>query len=454
MKAKKLAAAAAALTMIASMAAVPMSVSADDTTPGTSGYTAVNGGDVSFDKYLVMKNNATVPNVSFNLTVEPIADSEVKTATSTSLAVMKGPEGIKFKSGVTDVTVVDATETTPATATVAFNSTDTTTPEANKESKSIVFATTTTDDEKFATKTVTLDLSAVSFPEPGVYRYKITETAVTGVAGVTNDTNDTRYLDVYVKNETTGTGAEETNTGNLAIQGYFIHKADDAPRVGTADSSKKSTGFSNAYTTNDLEFRKVVTGNQGSKDKYFKITVKLTNPDSLTISDSDTFQLSGTWTKTPTQNAATIYTAENMTTANNVTSLTYANLKGTDGYSFYIHDGELIELHGIPSGLGYTIIEAEEDYTPSVAMNTTGDVKTDDKAGEGTAIDTSANNTVTDTFLKSDAGVIFTNDRSGNIPTGLISTVAGSLGIVAVGALGITGGAIYMKKKKSEDEED
>ena len=271
---------------------------------------------------------------------------------------------------------------------------------------------------------------------------------------MTNDTNSIRYLDVYVKNATTTTGTTETSTGNLEIQGYFIHTGDAAPVKGTADSSKKSTGLSNAYTTNDLEFRKVVTGNQGSKDKYFKITVKLTNPDSLTISDSDTFQLSGTWTKTPTQNAATIYTAENMTTANNVTSLTYANLKGTDGYSFYIHDSELIELHGIPSGLGYTISEAEEDYTPSVAMNNTGDVKTDDKAGEGTAIDTSANNTVTDTFLKSDAGVIFTNDRAGNIPTGLISTVAGSLGIVAVGALGITGGALYTKKKKSEDEED
>lgn len=443
MRTKKIAAAAAALTMITSMTAMPMSASA---------YTAINGGEVNFDKYLVMKNEATVPNVSFGLTVEPIEDSEVKAATATTLAVMKGPVGIAFKTGVTDITATAATATAPASATVAFKSTDTTDAEANKGSKSIVFKTTGTDDEKFAEKTVTLDLSGVSFSEPGVYRYKITETATTGVAGVTNDTNSIRYLDVYVKNATTTTGTTETSTGNLEIQGYFIHTGDDAPVKGTADSSKKSTGFSNAYTTNDLEFRKVVTGNQGSKDKYFKITVKLTNPDSLTISDSDTFQLSGTWTKTPTQNAATIYTAENMTTANNVTSLTYANLKGTDGYSFYIHDGELIELHGIPSGLGYTISEAEEDYTPSVAMNNTGDVKTDDKAGEGTAIDTSANNTVTDTFLKSDAGVIFTNDRAGNIPTGLISTVAGSVGIVALGIAGITGGAVYLKKKKSEDE--
>lgn len=446
MRNKKFAASVAALAIITSFASViPMSASA---------YTAINGGEVSFDKYLVMKNEATVPNVSFGLTVEPISDTEVKAATPTTLAVMKGPNGIAFKTGVTDVTVTAATATAPASATVAFKSTDITDLEANKGSKSIDFHTTSTTDEKFAEKTVTLDLSNISFSEPGVYRYKITETASTGVAGVTNDTVSVRYLDVYVKNvtTTTDTDAEATTTDTLAIQGYFIHKDNDAPVTGSAVSINKSTGFSNYYATNDLEFRKVVTGNQGSKDKYFKINVKLTNPDNLTISDSDTFLLSGTWTKTPTQNAATTYTADVMTAANNKDSLTYADLKGTEGYSFYIHDGELIELHGIPSGLGYTISETEEDYTPSVTMNSSGDVKTDDKTGDGTDIDTSGKNTVTDTFLKSDAGVIFTNDRAGNIPTGLLSTVAGSAGLVALGLAGIVGGAFYIKKKKSEEE--
>lgn len=446
MKTKKFAALAATLGLTAAVfTAVPMNASA---------YTPISGGEVSFDKYLVMKNEATVPNVNFGLTVEPISDTEVKAATATTLAVMKGPTGIAFKSGVTDVTATAATATDPASAIVAFKSTDATEPEANKESKSIVFQTASTTDEKFAEKKVTLDLSGVSFSEPGVYRYKITETDSTGVAGVTNDTDSVRYLDVYVKNvtTTTGTGTDATTTDSLDIQGYFIHKGNDAPVTGTADSTKKSTGFSNSYSTNDLEFRKVVTGNQGSKDKFFKITVKLTNPDNLIISDSDIFQLSGTWTKTPTKNGATIYEAADMAAANNVTSLTYSQLKGTDGYSFYIHDGELIELHGIPSGLGYTISEMEEDYTPSVAMNSTGDVKTGDKTAEGTDIDTSANNSVTDSFLKSDAGVIFTNDRAGNIPTGVLSTIAGSIGIVLIGIAGIAGGMFCLKKKKSEEQ--
>lgn len=445
MKKKRLLAAIASLGIIASSAILPMSASAAGT------YTPVNGSEFSIDKYLVMKNEANVPNVSFGLTIEPIPAGEVKAATDTTLAVMQGPAGIKFKTG-TDITVTDATTTAPASATVAFKSTDTTIPEASKGSRSISFMTTETTDEKFAEKKVTIDLSGVAFTEPGVYRYKITENEATGVAGVTDDENTVRYLDVYVKNETTGTGSEETETGRLAIQGYFIHTGDDSPLKGNADSSKKSTGFTNTYTTNDLEFRKKVTGNQASKDKYFKITVKLLNPDNLTISDSDTFTLTGSWEPEPVGNAATTYSAEDMKAANNKTSLTYADLNGDEGYSFYISDGELIEIHGIPSGLGYTITETEEDYAPSVAMNDRGDVKTGDKDGEGTDINTSAKNSVTDTFLKSDAGVVFTNDRAGNIPTGILSTVAGSVGIVAVGAAGVLGGVIYIKKKKSEEE--
>lgn len=454
MKMKRLAASAAALTMIASMAAVPLSASA---------YAPINGGDVTFEKYLVMKNEASVPNVTFELIVEPISDAEVKPATDDTLAVMKGPEGIKFKSGVSDVTVSDpvaasgTTPAKPATASVAFKVNDTTHAEADKGSKSIVFKTTSTTDEKFAEKKVTLDLSGVSFPEPGVYRYKITETSSSGVAGITNDTNNVRYLDVYVKSETTNTG--ETASDTLAVQGYFIHSDDTAPTAGvTADSTGKSTGFSNLYDTNDLEFRKVVTGNHGSKDKYFKITVRLTNSDNLKIADNDTFILTGNWDKTPSKTHSTIYDADTMKGdsthtggGNNRGSVTYGDLKG-EGYSFYIHDGQLIEIHGIPTGLGYVVTEVEEDYNPSVAMNTDGDVKTDDKTGEGTAIDTTVKNSVTDTYLKDDAGVVFTNDNAGNLPTGLLSTVAGAAGLVVLGAAGVVGGTIYVKKKRSEEE--
>ncbi len=157
MRLKRIAAPIAALTLITSTAVmVPMS-------SGAAAYTAINGGEFSFEKYLVMKNEATVPNVDFGLTVEPIADSEVIDATTSTLAVMKGPSGIKFKSGVADVTPKAATATEPASATVSFKSSDTTISEENKGSKSLSFKTADTTDEKFAEKIIKLDLSEAMF---------------------------------------------------------------------------------------------------------------------------------------------------------------------------------------------------------------------------------------------------------------------------------------------------
>lgn len=447
MKTKRFAAAVASLGIIAAIAGtVPMSA-------GAAGlYAGVKGGEVSFEKYLSMKNEATVPNVSFGLKVEAISDSEVKAATNSTLAVLKGPDTaenhIKFKSSVAGVTVGDDTKT----ASVAFSSTDTTESEDTKGAKSTCFRTSTGADEKYATKTVTLDLSDVTFDEPGVYRYKITEVETTHVAGVSDDTNNVRYLDVYVKN------VEDNTQKKLEIQGYYIHTGDEAPVTGNADSSKKSTGFGNYYDTNDLAFRKNVTGNQGSKDKYFKITVTLDNPDGLTVDDSDTFKLEGEWDKTPSANSATIYSVDDMKTANNINTITYGDLKA--GYSFYVHDQQRIEIQGIPSGLGYTVAEEPEDYVPSAALDQNGDIKTGDK-GENAGTDIIVNDeqgknnmkTVSDSFLKSDAAVIFTNDRAGNIPTGVLMSVAGSAAIAAIGIAGIFAGSFYLKKKRSEDEQ-
>ena len=121
MKTKRFAAAVASLGIIASIsAAVPISAGAEGL------YTGVRGGEVSFEKYLSMKNEATVPNVSFGLQVDTISDTEVKPATNSTLAVLKGPDTednhIKFKSGVTDVTVEQDTKK----ASVSFSSSDTT----------------------------------------------------------------------------------------------------------------------------------------------------------------------------------------------------------------------------------------------------------------------------------------------------------------------------------------
>ena len=100
MKMKRIAAAVSSISLSAMMmlCAMPMSASAANT------YTPISGGEVTFEKYLVLKKEATVPNVEFSFSAAPIEDSEVLEATGQTLAVMKGPSGIKFKAG-TDVTV-------------------------------------------------------------------------------------------------------------------------------------------------------------------------------------------------------------------------------------------------------------------------------------------------------------------------------------------------------------
>lgn len=68
---------------------------------------------------------------------------------------------------------------------------------------------------------------------------------------------------------------------------------------------------------------------------------------------------------------------------------------------------------------------------------------------DGVVADTK--NKITDTALTANAEVTFTNTKGGVIPTGVIVSVAGSAGIVAVGVAGVACG-LFMKKKKSDEE--
>lgn len=424
MKNKRIAAVVASLGLAAmAYTAVPVNAGA------AANYTPITGGTYTFDKYLVMKNEATVPNVSFDFQVESAeASGDVKA----------GPAGIKFKADAENNVALNTTNDTKAT--VSFSTADNakTKSEQNKGDKTIAFSTTdNTEDEKYISKALTLDLSGVTFSEPGIYRYIITETNAESVAGISADTNPTRNLDIYVQN---------TSDGELSVQGFVLY-------YGT---NTKSTGFTNNYGTNNIQITKNVTGNQGSKDKHFKINVKLTNPGGLAINDADTFQLAGNYEKTPAHEGDTIYSTEVMA-ANNRTSITYDQLKS--GYSFYLCSGHNIEIKGIPSGLGYEITEYQETYTPDITVS--GDTKTGDKTGEGTDIAGKANSaessadktyTIADTYLKSNAVVTFTNDKAGTLPTGVLMTVAGSAAIAALGIAGVAAGTVYLRKKKSEEE--
>lgn len=318
-------------------------------TPAFAANTPVSGGTTTFNKYLVMDADANVPNVTFGFTIEAGAEQE---ASGGSPAIYAGvtPNLI----AVSDASFTTSDSTTPGTPSNTEDST-----------------------QKYATKSVTVDLSEVTFSKPGIYRYVITETA-TSQDGITNDTNTTRTLDVHVAY------AEGSET-ELKVTSYALHPSDD--------SSKKANGFTNTYATHNLTLEKQVEGNQGDRNKYFKFTVSITNAVKGTVynvdlSDADSNPNVNDGTTNPNQLVAT---------------------DGTVTATYYLKDDQSITIKGLTGGTHYTI--TEESYS-SDGYTTTNTV-------DGTASSqggTTGDETMGDSFHE----VVFTNHKEGIVPTGIL----------------------------------
>ena len=379
-----------------------------------------------FWKCLEMDNDANIPAAEFTFTAS--AGTAIE-ATDSTLAVLAGitPDEIKFTpqggtEGTGSASIVYAAQTKE-------NASDT---EKTESAKNYVeYKANTPDNGHYiAAKKMTLDFSKVVFPEPGVYRYIITESGTN--AGITNDTYTTRTLDVYVEDATTALGGTETK--QLKISGYvmYVGTVTTAPKSGEVttsdtdsdtvengttkthngtepDNAVKSIGFLNTYDSADLTISKTVTGNQGSRDEYFAFTIKLkTNETISVIADGLEFNVTGQ-NKSPQTNAATSYITEIMQTANNIDTLTGAQLK--DGYTLYLQHGDSVTLSGLISGCDFEIVEANNYYTVSTVLSKEGVDATGSEA------------TVTGT-LDVDTTVAYTNKKTGTIPTGVILSVA------------------------------
>ena len=455
MKAKRFLATVASLGLAVSMmSAFTLSASAD------SVYTTIEGDKhTTFDKYLVMESDAVVPNASFSFTIAP-GTAVPAAADGSTLPVLAGIGTPKFTLK-TDTEHANDNENSDTEATVSFSPADTdvsgtTIAESHKgEGKTVKFVTATpNNDEKYAQKKIYIDFSGVEFTEPGIYRYIITEKAAASqAAGVTNDTNSTRVLDVLVVD------ASAENVNKLSISNYVLHDSvTDTPVKGTNDiatMANKSTGFTNTYETYDLEFAKTVAGNMGSKDKYFKFDVSISNVKGaqITVLGQGT-----TFLAAPEKSTTTIYAADVMKTANTTDDDTTrpgqqltANENGAIKASFYLKHGQRVKLVGLPAGAKYTIVEAGEDYTPSIAVSEAV------KEGSGNSADAAVNTDgdgITDmtTGIQGNTTATFTNTRKGDVPTGIFSNIGLSIVVIAVAAAGAAVSLIIIKKKKSEED--
>ena len=487
----------------------------DDTVDTDSAYSDTNGTELVADittnnttmlkKVLEIEDGANIPACSFTFTAT--AGSAVEAGNNT-LAVLAGVDADK----ITYKTVVDSSHTsfaasgsteissttvdgTSSAINVAYAANNVTLGANNGVTGSILTVTNDNvvlsnggDETYYAEKEVELNFSNCRFTEPGVYRYILTETKTETSAntGITNDTDATRTLDVYVEDASyytkTTTGGNDIYTYNkkLRIAGYVMYvgtqqggpkkgdatagtafKAEDGttqltPNTLEVENAKKSVGFKNTYETEDLTFSKTVTGNQGSKDKYFAFTVKIENAVAGTVynvsyaddSNANTTDGNASAMISANPNVATTCISSGVTQPNTIT----IGNNGSAEQRFYLQHGQKIAIRGLAKGTKYTITEAPEDYTPSAVATAGSDKNTGDAKGEGSVI-TLSNNAMSDDYIQGDAVIDFTNTRNGTIPTGVLLSVAApaSMGVLIIGGLAAL--HVQRKRRKSADDE-
>lgn len=325
-------------------------------TPAFAANTPVSGGTETFNKYLVMDADANVPNVTFGFTVMA---GTAQDASGGSPAIYAGvtPNLI----AVSDASFTTSDSTTPGTPSNTEDST-----------------------QKYATKSVTVNLQGVTFNKPGIYRYVITETA-TSQDGITNDTNTTRTLDVHVAY------AEGSET-ELEVTSYALYLTAPATVEDFANTGKVN-GFTNTYTTHNLTLKKQVEGNQGDRNKYFMFTVSITNAVKGTVYNVD------------------LSNADSNPNVNgNVNQLD--RLVATDGTvtaTYYLKDDQSITIKGLTGGTHYTI--TEESYSSDGYTTTNTVDETASSQGDTTDDKTMGN---------SSHEVVFTNKKDGTVPTGIL----------------------------------
>lgn len=170
--------------------------------------------------------------------------------------------------------------------------------------------------------------------------------------------------------------------------------------------------------SNVLKIEKAVTGNLGSKDQYFPFNVVITNGK-----EGNRYNISytnATQEIAANPNAASSY----ITTAIHQPSRTVAaNSEGRSEFTIYLQHGQSIEITGLPDGAIYQITEADNDYKTEYKVNFTKvelvDGEATVKPSERADIEDTTKTISAFANENEDATVVFTNKKSGILPTGI-----------------------------------
>lgn len=377
-------------------------------------YTGVSGSSVSIQKYLVMDSNAAVPNVTFNFSIVGESKANSNTYSGSDASKVTGSPVIGKAVFYELSTKYSSVQNLVSTGIqVVTGKKDPVTLEAG---------------QSYARANVSVDFSGVTFKEPGIYRYKITESAdKTGT--ITNDVKTTRYMDVYV---------EDNGSGKLSVKGYVLHGTaiDPAQDGANINDDAKSEGFVNTMNGKGLSITKQVSGNQASHDEYFKFTLNIAHALPNTTYSVDLSKA----------DATTKVTGVNSEAHNNTATIT-TNEGGNASVEYWLQAGQSVSVNSLSIGTTYTV---SEDKAVMTREGYTTEIKNADDTDGVTNAEFTTNGSVDKADTKID--ISFTNKKSGTIPTGVVMAVAPFAVATLFGGAGAA--TIVMKKRKASGKED
>lgn len=323
---------------------------------------------------------------------------------------------VKTKAGVTGGVTIDS-------STCAWTNNDTMTPGT------------------LSTKPFTITFANTVFTSAGVYRYVIRDTttaATLAAAGVTRDTanyDDTRYLDVYVK--------EDSST--FVIYGYVCFKTQVNPLDDTAgkaaENAVKTQGFVNkggesgtgtdttcdAYYTYNVTVGKTLVNDTEHNDNKFPFTVTFSN-------------------STITQN---IKLSSDISGTADLTELASGTINGLTSTA-NIANGGTVKYIGIPCGTKVEVFEKNNVSTAAYTSECSGaDAAVTSKVISYDEASNTASVECTADAEGTSKTVAFTNTLALISPTGVAMAI---LPFVILMAFGIGFMVVSTTKRKEEYE--
>lgn len=283
-------------------------------------------------------------------------------------------------------------------------------------------------------------INKLTFDRPGIYYWPITKTVADSKGAANPDIPNNNKSQVS-SNGTALVIRVDENSGALL---------DPVVSINVLDADKKPTGnkdalYEDTFTRapGSLTVKNEVTGNQGSKDQYFKYEIEITGMD---LYPGAKLKPIGS---NSVKAAEAKYGEDFGSDFDNLREVTVED-NGKAVITVWLKDQETIEIPGIPQGSNVKYKVTESKNTGYDVTNTHTDPEDSKKTVPGTG-DVVGSDPVK--LNPEGSEVIFKNDKATSVPTGVITAIAPAFAVIAIGGIG-AGVVLAGKRRDKEDEEE